>query len=1645
MPPVGNIEGEARGASRAVFVAPRTALESAIANIWQDVLGLERVGVQDGFFELGGESLAAVHMLAAVEDVLLAQVSFADFLDRPTVVGLAGAVQLARGRHGPAGSVPEAGPVSGYAPCTFAQERLWFVEQLAGATGAYNEAVGVRLRGPLDERALERSVQEVVRRHAALRTGFEEQDGAPVQVVAADVTVALERIDLSRRTDPDAELRARTDALASTPFDLTRPPLMRASLLRLGDEDHVLQLVFHHIVSDGWSHVVFLRELGELYRAGAAGQEARLPVPPLQYPDFARWQRARLTGQALEDAIAPWRERLADIPAVLELPSDHPRPPVPSHRGATARVRLGLATTEAIQAFGRAEGATPFATLLAVFDVLLHRYSGQETIMVGTATAGRDRPELEHVLGLFANTIVLRSDVSGEPTFRELLARVRRVVLDAVAHQEAPFERLVAELHREPDLSRHPIFQVFFSLRPHAALDLPDSEPFYANPRTSRTDLTVWVEEGPDGFELVWESSSDLFEATTIDRLQRHFVCLLRAALVQPDTRIGHLPLLEDSERRELLEQSRPLRADAPVACIHECFEAQAALRPDAPAATFDAHTVTYGELNVRANRLAHRLRELGIGPESLVALFLERSLELVVAVLAVLKAGGAYVPLDPEYPAARLAFVLSDTEAPVLLTQTDLLDRLPTCDAQFLCLDREDAELAHYSSANPEANTTPENLAYVIYTSGSTGQPKGVQVEHRQIARLFTATEHWFHFGPTDTWVLTHSYAFDVSVWELWGALAHGGRIVVPRFWVTRSPDAFAELMAEQCVTVLSATPSLFTSVQEELIARGEALALRFVVFAGEALQPASLRPWFDRFGADGATLVNMYGITETTVHSSYRVMRAADCNRDASPIGVPITDLSLYLLDAAGEPVPPGVAGEIYVGGGGVTRGYLKRPELTTQRFLQNPFGPGRLYRSGDLARQLPDGEIGFLGRMDDQVKLRGFRIELGEIRAALEEQEAVADCAVLPVKVGDDDLRLAAYVVPAEDVSTGSAEAHGALRDRLISHLKDKLPEYMVPSSITFLDKLPLTTNGKLDRRKLPTPEWERPPDLTFIPPRTATERMIAEIWGDVLGAEQIGAQDNFFDLGGHSLLAARVIARVRQSANAEVSVRTLFEHPTVAAFAEHVAVSVREHAPVNGAVDDRIGGSSALEYPLSFQQQQLLFFDQLSPDSVVYNSALAIRIEGKLDRDVLRGALTAVFRRQEALRTVLVWDDVSARQIVLEDWELPFEDVSATQIGQDGSELRRAIVDRARRPFELAREGPLRTTLFCLDEATHVILFQPHHVAFDARAVEVLYAEVGETYAAALQQRPAELPELPKQYRDFALLQRKRLQGEKLDRELDFWRAKLAGAPTVLDLRTDYARPAMQSFDGAVLVHQLSGELADRVRETCRLENVTPYMLLLAAFATLLYRRTGQDDILFGGPMANRDQPEFQDLIGFFANTIVVRVRLGGNPTFSELLASVRDSVLESYEHQEVPFELVVDAVRPARDPGLNPLFQVNFRVRVGEPPVLNLAGTRTSAVPVDLGLARFDLALELHLLEGGVAAEFNWNTALFAHETIQRLAADFEGLLAHGLTDPETKLLSLELGARSGNESHADPSGPAPGAIRGFRGAIQGSK
>ncbi|ACY14298.1 non-ribosomal peptide synthetase [Haliangium ochraceum] len=1074
----------------------------------------------------------------------------------------------------------EPAPRTGPLPLSIAQQRLWIIEQFDDTHGAYHLPAALRLEGPCDIDALRACLDALVARHEILRTVFPRRGGKPVQVVRDPQGLPLPIIELAHGAEQPAEafvthaeqIRRHAAEEAARPFDLQREPPLRASLLRLGAEAHVLLLTLHHIAGDAHSVDQISRELSELYRAHVTGQAVDLPALPVQYADYAHWEADRAQRGAFDADLDYWQTRLAEAPALIELPTDHARTPAARFRGDAVELAVPAPLLRSLRALADESGATLFMTLLAGYGVLLARHSGQSDVVIGTPVANRD-DQTEHLVGLFVNTLPLRVSADMERGFRTLLASVRATTLEDFAHREVPLAELVARIQPERDPSYNPLFQVTFDLQqrpPAEALDLAGLSLSLLDSAEASTqfDLVLSLTPHAGGLQGAFHYQRDLFERATIERLRDHFLTLLAAIAAEPERALATLPLMAEEEREALLASCRPQASFANPACLHERFAAQAQRRPEAVALVCEGTQLSYGELHRRANRLAHRLQALGVAPEVRVGLCIERSLDMLVAILGTLQAGGAYVPLDPDYPPERVGFCVADSGIKHLITRTAERGKLGDIDeldgVHEIILDREVDELAALPDTAPPCAATADSLAYVIYTSGSTGTPKGVQVTHKNVTRLHDATADTYGFHDGDVWPLFHSYAFDVSVWEIWGALLHGGRLVIVPWLVTRSPVDFYRLLADTGATVLNQTPSAFRQfvhADQQLGDDAPALSLRYVIFAGEALEPASLQPWVARHGLEAPRLINMYGITETTVHSTIRELRAADLVRTKSPIGRPIPDLGLYLLDEHGQPVPAGVSGEIYVGGAGVARGYLERPELTAARFLADPFvadADARMYRSGDLARWTHDGDLEYLGRNDAQVKIRGFRIELGEIESRLGAHPDIRVAAVQPWSRGADGQseQLVAYVVPsAADIVPDPV----ALRQ----HLRGALPDYMIPAAFVVLDALPLTPSGKLARRALPAPEQAgqvAAPERQG--PRTPLESELVAIWREVLGPVSVGVLDSFFDLGGHSLSALQILARIQERYDVELPMRGFFERSSIEQVAESLTAALSE---------------------------------------------------------------------------------------------------------------------------------------------------------------------------------------------------------------------------------------------------------------------------------------------------------------------------------------------------------------------------------------------------------------------------------------------------------------------------------------------------
>ena len=1134
------------------LVAPRNPTEEILAGIWGEVLSLNEVGVLDNFFMLGGDSIGATQLISRVRDTFEIELSLHRLFESPTVAEFGELIVGATRQQ-----LAAIQPVSrdGELPLSFAEQRLWFLDQLQEGSVVYNEQEGLRLSGSLSIEALEKAVQEIFRRHESLRTNYQAIAGSPMRVIHPELDLTIPIVDLQQLPSEEQlkEVQRLGEEEIKQPFNLANDRLVRVTLLQLAVDDYVLLLTMHHIITDGWSTGVFSHELEVFYGAYVQGKASPLPQLPIQYADFAFWQRQPATAEMLAPQLDYWKQQLAGAPPLLELPTDYPRKTVQTALGGKEFFELGVEFTQQLKGLSQELGVTLFMTLFAAFSTLLYRYSGQEDILVGTPIANRNRSEIEGLIGFFVNTLVLRSKFKDNPSFTELLNKVRQTSLDAYAHQDLPFEQLVEALQPERSLSYTPIFQVVFALQnaPMAPLDLPGVSFNWLQMETAKAkfDLTLSMEETEKELIGYWEYNQDLFESSTIRRAIGHFKTLLEAIATHPQIRVSELPLLTEAEHHQLLiEWNNPKITYPQNQCIHQLFESQVERTPDTVAVVFEDKQLTYRELNGKANQLARYLQSLGVKPEVLVGICVERSLEMIIGLLGILKAGGAYVPLDSNYPPERLAFILADTGISIILTQEKLKSTIPSAGDVTICLDTQWHEIAQYAPTNLTTSVEPENLAYIIYTSGSTGQPKGVLIQHNNVTRLFVATQSWFSFNSNDVWTLFHSYAFDFSVWEIWGALLYGGCLVVVPYWISRSPQDFYKLLCQHKVTVLNQTPSAFRQLiqVEEFVKIETPLHLRFVIFGGEALEIKSLEPWFERHGDSYPQLINMYGITETTVHVTYRQLTISDLKSKASPIGSPIPDLQIYILDKHLQPLPIGVSGEIHIGGAGLARGYLNRPELTEQKFIPNPFSNdigSRLYKTGDKARYLPDGNIEFIGRIDNQVKIRGFRIELGEIEAILTQHPDVGEAIVIVREDTPGDKRLVAYIVAKKEVTSS----------QLRNFLKTKLPDYMIPSAFVFLDAIPLTPNGKTNRRALPAPDTSHLSEKAGIAPRTTTELKLVQIWSEVLNIPILGVRDNFFELGGHSLLAVRLMARIEQQFGIHLPLATLFTEPTIESLA------------------------------------------------------------------------------------------------------------------------------------------------------------------------------------------------------------------------------------------------------------------------------------------------------------------------------------------------------------------------------------------------------------------------------------------------------------------------------------------------------------
>ncbi|MGW0669380.1 amino acid adenylation domain-containing protein [Streptomyces sp. NPDC002746] len=1581
--------------------APRGPGEEVLCGLFAEVLGLTSVTIDDHFFHLGGHSLLATRLISRIRQTFGVQITVRDLFQGPTVAALAEYVEAGGEQQAvqrPAllqADRPERVPLSS------AQQRLWFLHHLEGPSATYNIPLSLRLKGALDTQALQLSLTDLVVRHESLRTLFGMADDAAYQwqLPAAEVEVALPVVAVTEET-----LEAELSDHAARSFALESELPFRVVLFALGGEEHVLLVVMHHIASDGWSTTPLLRDLTAAYTARTRGAAPDWEPLPVQYADYTLWQRELLAADGERQAEF-WRETLDGLPDEATLPADRPRPAVATYRGTTHSVHVPAALHDALTRLARETGSTLFMVAQAAVATALSRSGAGEDIPIGAPIAGRSEQSLDDLVGFFVNTLVLRTDLTGDPGFRELLTRVRDADLAAWAHQDLPFDRLVEALNPERSTARHPLFQVVLTLQeavtPTVELPGVSAESGFTSLDISKFDLTFSFHEhrtadgSPDGMDIRVEYATDLYDAGTVEAVTDRLVRLLGDAVERSEVPFRELDFIGPDERHQLLEGWNGAITASPEAGLAELFAAQAARTPDAIAVVDGDRELTYAELDADANRLARHLVGLGVRPESVVAVLMERSADLLTGLLAVVKAGGVYAPLNTADPDSRLLRILAETGAPVLLTDRVLAEHpvVARTTAETVVLDGSSG-FAHLPSTPPAQPAHPDQWLYVMFTSGSTGVPKGVAVTHRNVADLAAQT---MYANGGHTRVLFHSpHTFDASTHEIWVPWLNGGAVVVaPPGYL--DPGTLGGLLTERGITSLWLTAGLFRVMAEEV---PEAFAgVREVWAGGDVVPPEAVRRVMDR--CPEVTVVNGYGPTETTTFATtHRIHRPLDY-AGAIPIGEPLDNHRAYVVDEGLGLVPPGTPGELYIAGAGLARGYLGRPGMTAERFVADPFGePGtRMYRTGDLVRWNAAGSLEYLGRADQQVKLRGFRIELGEIETALTAHASVGQATVLVREDRPGDKRLAAYLVATEAARIDVAE--------LRAHVTAALPEYMVPAAFVVLDEIPLTTNGKVDRRALPAPQVAHAANGRA--PRTPQEEVLCGLFAAVLGLPSVTIDDHFFHRGGHSVLGTRLISRIRRAFGVQLGVKDLFRNPTVLALSECVTESSGELPRPALMPEER-----PERVPLSSAQQRLWFLDQMEGPSATYNIPLALRLKGPLDHRSLQLALTDLTTRHEGLRTVFPTHEGTPHQHVLPpaDMELPL--INATE-----EELTARLAGLSAATFDLAVQPPIRSHLVSLGQQEHILLVVIHHIASDGWSNGPLFRDLATAYESRTEGIAPAWEPLPVQYADYSLWQQ-RLLGSDEERQLDYWRTVLAELPEEATLPSDRPRPATASNRGTTHTVHCPAGLHDALTTLAQGTGSTLFMVAQAAVSTLLSRSGAGHDIPLGSPVAGRTDPALDDLVGFFVNTLVLRTDTSGDPSFRELLTRVRETDLAAWSHQDLPFDRLVEALNPERTTARHPLFQVMLTVGDMSAEAPELRGLEAEYEFSKVEIAKFDLTFgfaEHRTGEGrpgGLDITIEYATDLYDARSVELAGERLVRLLEGAASAPDVPVGELEL-------------------------------
>ncbi|QUI24145.1 non-ribosomal peptide synthase/polyketide synthase [Vallitalea pronyensis] len=1556
------------------YVAPRNKTEERLVEIWQDVLGVGKVGIKDNFFERGGHSLKATSLVTKLHKAFNVEVPLREVFKKPTIKELA---IFINSREESMYASIEPVEEKTYYELSSAQRRLYVLNQLEGAQRSYNMPGVMEIEGSLDRDKLEEAFKEIIRRHESLRTSFEIVDGEPVQMVHKEVEF---KIDYEEVNETEIDKRIKHFVRE---FDLSKAPLLRMGLLKVQKNKYIMLFDMHHIISDGVSMNVLIREFTQIYKG------KKLPELKVHYKDYSAWQNEFLKSVGMKRQEAHWINRFRGEVPVLSMPTDYQRPSILSFEGDRVAFEIGEELKGKLEKIAKETETTMYMVLLAAYNTLLFKYTGQEDMVVGSPIAGRPHEDMQEIIGMFVNTLAMRNEPRGDKSFKAFLSEVKENALGAYENQDYPFEELVERLDVKRDMSRNPLFDTMFVLQNTGNMDIEIRDlSFKSCPienNISKFDMTLngREQDGKVCFDL--EYSTRLYRKETIERFAEHYRNILKEIAENMEVKLSEIDMMSPQEREQILYGFNGTQTEYPRnKTVKKLFEEQVERTPENIAVVFGKEQLTYIVLNEKANQLARMLREKGVKAESLVGIMVERSVEMIIGILGILKAGGAYLPIDPEYPMERIGYMMKDSHAEIILSQGNLIHNIKS---EGDIIDILNKKIYTGDTSNLETVSDAKNLAYIIYTSGSTGKPKGVMIENKSIMNTLCWRKAHYQFNNKDTVLQMPSFAFDSSVEDIFTALISGAKLVLIKQEERLNIRYLKEVIRENNVTHFLAVPSLYKALIEEIDAEIE--TVRVITLAGESFTKNVVGQHYKK--VPHIRLINEYGPTENSVCTSY-----FEFTKDSQEvlIGKPIANTIVYILDKNNHLVPVGAKGELCISGAGLARGYLHRPEITKEKFVDNPFIPGdRMYKTGDLARWLPDGNIEFLGRIDHQVKIRGYRIELGEIEAQLIKHEEIKEAVVVAKEDVSSNKYLCGYIV-----------AKGELKiQKIRKHLSKELPDYMIPTSYVIIEKMPLTPNGKIDRKALPEPDGDIHTGVGYVAPGNKTEERLVEIWQDVLGVGKVGIKDNFFERGGHSLKATSLVSKIHKAFNVEVPLREVFKKPTV----KELAIFIKSREESIYASIELV--EKKAYYELSSAQRRLYVLNQLEGAQTSYNMPSVMEIEGSLDKDRLEEAFKEVIRRHESLRTSFEVVDGEPVQMVHSEAEftIDYEEVNETEIDEKIKDFVKA--------FDLSKAPLLRMGLLKVQKNKHIMLFDMHHIISDGVSMNVLIREFTQIYEGK------KFQELKVHYKDYSVWQNKLLKSDDMKKQEEYWINRFRGEVPVLSMPADYLRPSIQSFEGDRITFEIGIELTRKLETIAKETETTMYMVLLAAYYTLLHKYTGQEDMVVGSPIAGRPYVDIQEIIGMFVNTLAMRNEPRGDKSFKAFLREVKENALRAYENQDYPFEELVEKLDPKRDMSRNPLFDTMFVLQNTGSMAIEIQDLSFKPYPMEYNISQFDMTLSGEERDGKVYFDLEYSTRLFRKVTIERFVEHYRNILKEIAENIEVKLSEIDMMSREERE------------------------